>query len=176
MSDEAAPEGAPEESDLKPLRYMSPKVLQMVIEAKVDLAMAEYFKALDVPAIWDGLKKHEKALYGNGRPGLIEEMAVTKPMAAKLEGHLADFKKFELKTMEDRTSFFGRFDQIEKKVDDGLKAVNDAIAPLSKIFSIATKGAVGISFFSVLAGGLAIFLIDHWDKIMEFFKWLKTTK
>ncbi len=180
MSEGNAPEGAPQEEEdgrgIKPVRYMSPKVFEAVVESKVDMAMAEYFKALDVPAIWDKLKRHEKALYGNGRPGLIEEMAVTKPMAGKLEAHLSDFKKFEIKTMQDRTSFFARFDQIEEKVETGLKAVNDAIKPLTKLFNIATKGAVAIGFFSLLLGGLAVFLIDHWEKIAEFLKWLKTTK
>lgn len=154
------------------IRYMSKEALNLLIEAKVDAAVAEYLGPLDAPAMWENIKKHEKILLGNGRPGLIEEMAVTKPMVAKLEAHLQNFSAFELQTKLDRQSFFSRFDTIEKKVDDGIAALTASIKPLTNLYENMTKAAFVIGLAGVVVGGIFVFLLEKANKISELIKWL----
>jgi hypothetical protein len=153
------------------VRYVSQEALNQIIDDKVDLAVAEYLHSLDIPSVWEAIKKHDKILLGNGRPGLIEEMAVTTPMVAKLDDHLSAFHEFEVQTKVDRQQFYSRFDQIEKKVDTGITSLQASIAPLSGLYDKMTKGAVAIGFFMFLAGGLLIFMLENAHKIAEFFKW-----
>jgi hypothetical protein len=164
----------PDDDPLGVYRYVSPKVLDQMIEGRVDVAMAEYLKALDAPAMWESLKKHDKALFGNGRPGLLEEMAVTKPMVGKLEAHLKAFTEFEIQTKVDRQAFFLRFDKIETTVETGIEGLKKSIEPLAGLYDKLTKGAVAIGFFSFLAGGILAFLIANIGKIKEILKWLTT--
>jgi hypothetical protein len=164
--------GPGDNEDFNVVRYMSKQSLDILVEAKVEAAMAEYFGALDVPHIMESIKKHDKILLGNGRPGLIEEMAVTKPMVAKLEAHLKNFSEFELQTKLDRQSFFGRFDAIENKVDEGFAEFKKLIEPLTGLFDKLTKGAVIIGAVGFVIGGIIMFLFEKSDKISEVFKWL----
>lgn len=171
-----APGVGPDQGKPEAFRFMSRKALDQLVEARVEIAMAEYLASLDAPAIWESIKKHDKALFGNGRPGLVEEMAVIRPMAPKLEAHLKAFNDFETQTKLDRQSFFGRFDTIEKKVDDGLAALTEAIKPFTKISSVILKGGVAIGFFAFLAGGLVAFALGHIDRLSEIMQWLMKSK
>jgi hypothetical protein len=160
--------------DYSGVGHMSKETLNSLVEAKVDAAMAEYLGALDAPALWEMLKKHDKILLGNGRPGLIEEMAVTKPMVAKLELHLKNFSEFEMQTKLDRQSFFARFDAIESKVDTGLADVKKSLEPLTGLYDKLTKGAVVIGFAGFLVGGFITFVFQKSEKISELITWLTT--
>jgi hypothetical protein len=164
-----------EEAGTKPIvRFVSETALREAIEDGVEAAIAPIMSSADFPAIWQMLKAHDKILRGNGRPGLVEEVAVIKPMVPKLETHLKSFIDFEVQTKLDRQTFFSRFDQIEKKVDDGITGIKESIKPLTDLYNKMTRGAVAIGFFAFLAGGLIMFLFEKGGKIMEFMKWMTT--
>lgn len=148
--------------------------LRTVVEETVTKGLEESMKAADFPAIWQMLKTHDKILRGNGRPGLVEEMAVTKPMVAKLEAHLKAFNEFESQTKVDRQAFFSRFDSIEKTVGDGLNSLKKAIEPITKIYKIMIQGGVAIAFAGALIGGFIVFIFEHAEKIKEILKWTTT--
>lgn len=95
-------------------------------------------------------------------------------MVTKLEDHLKSFKDFEIQTKLDRQTFFSRFDQIEKKVDEGIAGIKESIKPLTGLYNNMTKGAVAIGFFAFLSGGILVFLFEKGGKIMEFMKWMTT--
>jgi hypothetical protein len=99
-------------------------------------------------------------------------MAVTKPMVAKLETHLKNFTEFEVQTKVDRQSFFGRFDQIEKKVDEGIAGIRESIKPMTDFYDKMTKGAVAIGFAGMLLGAFIMFVLEKGGKVSEMLKWL----
>ena len=84
-------------------------------------ALVATIETLDIAGVQKKIEIHDKLLYGDVRPGLIEEITMLKPLVSKVEDHLKSFKKFELETVTERQA-----------VQDNLKSIQDSVNGLKR--------------------------------------------
>lgn len=136
----------------------------------VDGALAETLSAADFPAIWQLLKSHEKILRGNGRPGLVEDVAVLRPLAEQLNTHLRDFNAAEIKSRVERQSLFEKLESLGKDMKVGFKTVFDRLKPVEETSTRYFKAMVTVGTISAIVGAVFTFVISNWDKIKGVFQ------
>ena len=150
------------------------------IDSRVENAAAEILSAANFPEILNKLGAHEKALHGNGRPGLVETVAQLTPMIKKLEDHLTKFNSFEIETRVDRQVVHDSLFELKRdfafiatKLDDSVADIKKAMEPFVSLATNFTKISVAIAFLAFLGGGLlvaAAWLFQNIDKILGYFK------
>jgi len=167
MSDDAQEERG---ADKPPRHYVSDAGLRQAIEESVEGALAETLASADFPAIWQMLKTHDKILRGNGRPGLVEDIAVLRPLAGELHEHLKNFQKFETENKLDRQSIFAKLETLSTDMAKGFTNIFTRLKPVEETSSGYFKTLVAVGTVSAIVGAVLTFLMTHWDKVKGIFQ------
>ena|SRR5258708_1672270 len=150
------------------------------IQRRVEGYAAEILASADFPEIWNKLKAHDKVLHGNGRPGLVENVAAFAPLAKQIEEHLKSFKVFELDTKLDQQkvhsamdNFEGNLRTIQENIRSGFEKLELKIKPLEDISGNLTRILVGVAVLSAIGGAIIVtcaWMAENWSTIRSWFK------
>lgn len=146
--------------------------IKNVVEEAVEGALAEVLSSANFPEIGRLLTQHEKILRGNGRPGLVEDMALLRPIVGKVEKHVQDFQAFEIKVTADSVAVHASLNALTKSVEDGFRSMGEKIKTFEDMSEKFTKFYVSVGFLGFIGGGLlvaAAWSVENFDKIKGWF-------
>jgi ribosomal protein S15P/S13E len=144
------------------------------VESEVESQLAEVLATANFPEISQMLHGHEKAIHGNGRPGLTEQFAVHTEKMASLEKAGAQFDAFMAESRADVAKIFARMDLIEDHYDQMRKDMDSMKKSLETLLQFQAKLdriLLSLGFVAAIGGAILAFLgwiVAHWDKIVNF--------
>jgi hypothetical protein len=117
-----------------------------------------------IESLREEVEKHSKVLEGNGRPGLISEMAVVRSASDRIEAYIEDSHKANEQNAADRQAIFSSLETL--KTD--LTAYGARLKPLEDVQLNYWKTLFAASFIWLVLGGAAVFVVEKREAIASF--------
>jgi hypothetical protein len=148
------------------------------------------------------LKNHQTALYGNGRPGLIETIAAVNASVRGMESGLARLMEMSVETKDQVTKMSAKEEMTRQAINEALAGIRKSqeshaelvegwvvelktmnnkehemfsarITPLEKFNEKYVYTAAAISGATFLLGAVLMFIVANWENLLAMLKAVK---
>ena len=167
-------------------KKMMEKQTTTLVKKVVEEVMGKVRRLIDetyIPKIVEKLNTHEKILRGNGRKGLVEQVAVLADQSADFKKHIETFEAFMTKSQVQGQATTDTLKQIsdaqgtiKTDITEKLDTLTKRLAPLEKVGTSYIRHVTIVGTACGILGAALTFLIVNFSSIVEALSWMFKAK